>query len=50
MRMTKEGYKCVYCPICPYYEKVTSYGVEKIRCANTDCILHGAEDGDADED
>lgn len=35
-----EGSKCLWCPNCPYYEQTTSYGTERIRCANTNCILY----------
>lgn len=43
MGMNDKGYKCVYCPNCPYYERVTSYGTERVECGNTDCIHHGAD-------
>ena len=32
------------CGNCPYYERENSYGVETIRCANTDCILWKEEE------
>lgn len=38
-----EGYKCKDCPNCPYYERVTSYGTEEIRCGNYDCVHYGTE-------
>lgn len=47
----REGYKCIYCPNCPYYESTTSYGTEKIKCENTDCIMYGtdfAEESDSE--
>ena len=44
--------KCLWVSTCPYYETTTSYGVEQIRCANTDCALHGVylkEESEADD-
>ena len=38
-----EGYKCKDCPNCPYYEQVTSYGTEEIRCGNYDCVHYGTD-------
>lgn len=38
-----KGFKCVDCPNCPYYERPSSYGSERIKCANTDCIQYGAD-------
>lgn len=46
-----EGYKCKDCSNCPYYEQVTSYGKEEIRCGNYDCVHYGTDYMEvADED
>ena len=48
--MTNE-YKCFWSATCPYYERTTSYGTERIRCENTDCALYGLEEeGDEDDE
>ena len=38
-----EGYKCRDCSNCPYYERVTSYGTEEIRCGNYDCVHYDTD-------
>ena len=43
-------YKCFWSATCPYYERTTSYGTEWIKCENTDCALHGIEEGDEDDE
>ena len=35
--------KCSWQSTCPYYETVTSYGRETIKCGNTDCPLFAIE-------
>lgn len=45
-----DGYKCIYCPNCPYYEQKTSYGTEEVKCGNTDCIYYGADYTEERED
>ncbi len=31
------------CPSCPYYKQKTSYGMEEVKCYNTNCIHYNAE-------
>ena len=46
----KNEYKCFWSSNCPYYESTTSYGKERIKCENTDCILHNAEESDENDE
>ena len=48
--VTDKGYKCVYCPNCPYYERPSSYGIERIKCANTNCIHYEADYTEVQDD
>lgn len=41
--------KCTWAPTCPYYETISSYGRETIRCSNTDCLIHGIDEQEEEE-
>lgn len=48
--MGNDGYRCVYCPNCPYYKQITSYGTEWLECGNTNCIHYGADYTEVEDD
>lgn len=44
-----EGTTCQWISNCPYYEQLTSYENELVKCKNTDCplyVLYKEEDED----
>lgn len=43
--MDNEGYKCVYCSNCPYYEFITDG-----KCGNYDCVHYETDYTREDED
>ena len=44
------GVKCFWQKNCPYYEQVTSYGTEEVKCGNTDCPHYTIARDEEDED
>lgn len=41
---TIQEVKCFWQDQCPYYEQITSYDTEVLKCKNTDCPLFSIEE------